>query len=263
MRPSSNLAGLYAAGDTTCTPEHGTWSITGLNIAFAWLSGYRAGEYACRYARDIPETGEKLRIDDQLAGFMNAVTEPLKRNQGIAPGEITHDLWRIITPYQVCYLRNEERLNRALEKLKTLKYETLPRIMAKDLHGLVKALEVRSMVDIAEIILKSVRCRKESRGFVYREDFPLTDNINWLKWIMVRKENDGMRQWAKQRPHLPYRGKTPETYHLKSAHGLRVNPLDRPPVPEVRTLFAFSQDKSLEKANPSFRKPNAISKCEE
>jgi len=202
-RCASNLPGLYAAGDTTCTPEHGTWSITGLNIAFAWLSGYRAGEYACRYARDISETGEKLRIDDQLAGFMNAATEPLKRNQGVAPGEVTQDLWQIITPYQVCYLRSEERLNRALERLKTLKNETLPRITAKDLHGLVKALEVRSMVHIAEIILKSVRCRKESRGFVYREDFPLTDNINWLKWIMVRKENDGMRVWPQEFP-TPY-----------------------------------------------------------
>ncbi len=202
-RCASNLPGLYAAGDTTCTPEHGTWSITGLNISFAWLSGYRAGEYACRYARDISGTEKRHRIGVRLADFLNAASGPLKRNRGITPEEITQYLWKIITPYQVCYLRNEERLSDALGKLETLKYEILPQIVAKDLHGLVKALEVRSMVHIAEIILKSVRCRKESRGFVYREDFPLTDNINWLKWIMVQKENDRMRVWPQDFP-TPY-----------------------------------------------------------
>ena len=68
-----------------------------------------------------------------------------------------------------------------------------------------------TFVAIAEIILKSVRCRKESRGFVYREDFPLTDNINWLKWIMVRKENGGMRVWPQDFP-TPYIEPPRETY---------------------------------------------------
>lgn len=197
---ASNLPSLYSAGDTTCTPEHGTWSITGLNIAFAWLSGYRAGEYASRYARDVSKTEKEHRMEGQLADFMKAVSEPLKSSQGMTPDEVTKKLWNIITPYQVCYLRNEEHLSDALQKLETLKYETRSRIVAKDLHGLVKALEVRSMTCIAELILQSVLCRKESRGFVYRQDFPLTDNINWLKWIMVQKENNGVRVWPQDFP---------------------------------------------------------------
>jgi succinate dehydrogenase/fumarate reductase flavoprotein subunit len=203
-RCASNLPGLYAAGDTTCTPEHGTWSITGLNIAFAWLSGYRAGEYASRYGENVPETLNYNEIKEQVSNLMESVTLPIRRNKGLMPDDLIQNIWKIITPYQVCYLRNEDRLIKALEKLEDLKHEQLPELFARDLHGLVKSLEVKSMVRIAEIILRSVLCRKESRGFVYREDYPLTDNINWVKWIMVQKESeDKMKIWPQEFP-TPY-----------------------------------------------------------
>ena len=87
----------------------------------------------------------------------------------------------------------------------------LPEIRAKDLHELVKAVEVQSMVTIAEMILKSVLFRKESRGFVFREDYPMTDNIDWLKWIMVKKEAGKMRVWAEEFP-TPYINPPREVY---------------------------------------------------
>jgi len=84
-----------------------------------------------------------------------------------------------------------------------LRLEFLPQLSVRNVHELVKAIEVRSMVAIAEMILRSVLFRRESRGFVFREDYPLTDNINWLKWIMVKKEGEGMKVWAEEFP-TPY-----------------------------------------------------------
>jgi succinate dehydrogenase/fumarate reductase flavoprotein subunit len=34
--------------------------------------------------------------------------------------------------------------------------------------------------------------RKESRGWFLREDYPATDNENWLKWIIVKKQDGKM-----------------------------------------------------------------------
>ncbi|MGI6552611.1 MAG: hypothetical protein ACOX37_06025 [Bacillota bacterium] len=35
--------------------------------------------------------------------------------------------------------------------------------------------------------------REESRGALYRRDFPKTDNVNWLKNITVQKDGDKTR----------------------------------------------------------------------
>jgi hypothetical protein len=34
--------------------------------------------------------------------------------------------------------------------------------------------------------------RKESRCGQYREDYPYRDDIDWLKWIVVKREGKGM-----------------------------------------------------------------------
>ncbi len=208
---ATNVPGLYAAGDTTCTPEHGTWSITGLNIAFAMLSGYRAGEFASLYAQAIAPDWQESEVRDQVRQSIDRTTAPIKRAKGVCSDELVQKIWQIITPYKVCYLRNEERLSEALAKLAGLRDEFLPQVRAGDLHGLVKAVEVRSMFTIAEIILQSVLFRRESRGFVFREDYPLTDNINWLKWIMVKKEGARMKVWAEEFP-TPYINPPREIY---------------------------------------------------
>ena len=199
---ATNIPALYAAGDTTCTPEHGTWSITGLNIAFAMISGYRAGEAAALYAQNS-DAVVKEELQKQVQQKIDRLVDPVKRTRGLPPDELVQKIRQIITPYKVCYLRNEERLLKALERLKRLRLEFLPQLSVRNVHELVKAIEVRSMVAIAEMILRSVLFRRESRGFVFREDYPLTDNINWLKWIMVKKEGEGMKVWAEEFP-TPY-----------------------------------------------------------
>jgi succinate dehydrogenase / fumarate reductase flavoprotein subunit len=202
-RCATNVPGLYVAGDTSCTPEHGTWSITGLNIAFAVLSGYRAGEFASEYAKHVAGDGNEADTKEQVRQSIARITKPIKRVQGVSPDDLVQRIWQIITPYEVCYLRNEERLAGALKKLEALRDEMLPQVWARDPHELAKASEVRSMVAIAEIIVRSVLFRKESRGFVFREDYPMTDNLNWLKWIMVQKEGEHMKVWAEEFP-TPY-----------------------------------------------------------
>jgi succinate dehydrogenase/fumarate reductase flavoprotein subunit len=201
-RCATNLPGLYAIGDSSCTPEHGTWSITGLNLAFCFVSGLQAGTHAANDAThvDLPDRRKIIRAAKRV---MAQALAPLDRPHGLAPEEVTRKIQETMIPYDVCYLRNQERLEIALEKMARLRREEVPRISANSTHSLMKALEVPPMALIGEMILRSALCRKESRGFQYREDFPLTDNIDWLKWIMVKKEDEEMRVWAEEFP-TPY-----------------------------------------------------------
>ncbi len=100
-------------------------------------------------------------------------------------------------------MRDEDSLQGALKKIEALTVEKLPDLFAKSVHELVKAFESRCMLKIGEAIVASALFRKESRGFVYRLDYPLTDNVDWLKWVMVALEDENIKVWAQDFP-TPY-----------------------------------------------------------
>ncbi|MCL4440090.1 MAG: FAD-binding protein [Firmicutes bacterium] len=201
---ASTIPGLYAAGDASCTPEHGTWSITGLNLTFCFVSGHRAGLAAAGFVRQAPPADwDSPVLKDQLKNHVARLLAPVRRREGITADQVTCQLLEILTPYQVAYLRNETRLLESLKKVRSVSSDQVPRVAARDPHELVKANEVVNMAGVAEMILRSVLFRQESRGFVYREDFPLTDNINWLKWVAVQRGEAGMEVLAQDFP-TPY-----------------------------------------------------------
>ena len=55
----------------------------------------------------------------------------------------------------------------------------------------VDALDVHDM--LTALMLETQFClfRKESRGAFYREDYPMTDNLNWLKHVVGYKGANG------------------------------------------------------------------------
>ncbi|MEC4669539.1 MAG: succinate dehydrogenase/fumarate reductase flavoprotein subunit, partial [Nitrospirota bacterium] len=56
---------------------------------------------------------------------------------------------------------------------------------------LIQALELRSLVEIAETIVAGALAREESRGAHYRSDFPRRDDENWLKHTLAYWTPDG------------------------------------------------------------------------
>ncbi len=63
---------------------------------------------------------------------------------------------------------------------------------AEDHHELSKCVDARSMVIGAELFYRASLERKESRGFHLREDYPRMDNENWLKWVIITRQDDDM-----------------------------------------------------------------------
>jgi succinate dehydrogenase / fumarate reductase, flavoprotein subunit len=97
--------------------------------------------------------------------------------------------------------RSGDGLAKALEAIGELK-ETYENIAIDDPGlrfntDLLEALELGSLLHLAEAILVSAKAREESRGAHFREDFPERDDEKWLKHTLVQKTEKGPRLFYK------------------------------------------------------------------
>lgn len=178
----ATLPGLYACGEAAASSA----VVTGL--ASAATSGASAGENAARFSADV-DSPEILR--DQVDAFKQRAFAPLERQAGFLPEQITLAVQENIIPYGILLLRKKERMERALENIADVRDNYLPEIKAYDLHNLKNAHEAANILLTAEFHLATSLFRTESRVGL-REDYPYTDNENWLKWIEIREEEGKM-----------------------------------------------------------------------
>ncbi|MBI4318440.1 MAG: FAD-binding protein [Chloroflexi bacterium] len=202
-RCATNVGGLYAAGDITCIPPHGGYSFGGVNIAFCAVSGAVAGESAAA----LLSAGRGVKADEWTINGLGArsvaeAVRPLVQGGDTSPDEVIASIQQAIIPYRVSLIKTRSTLEEALGQIEEVKARA-GRMKAKDLHDLVKANEAKNMATIAELMLRAALMRKESRGFHFREDYPLVDNKEWLKWIMVQQDGKAVRLWTEDVP-LPY-----------------------------------------------------------
>ncbi|TAJ23804.1 MAG: succinate dehydrogenase/fumarate reductase flavoprotein subunit, partial [Nitrospirae bacterium] len=54
-----------------------------------------------------------------------------------------------------------------------------------------QALELQSLLEVAETIAVGALAREESRGAHYRADFPTRDDVAWLKHSLAHRTADG------------------------------------------------------------------------
>ena len=56
---------------------------------------------------------------------------------------------------------------------------------------LIEALELQSLLDIADSIVMGALARQESRGSHYRADYPKRDDANWLRHTLAYPSPNG------------------------------------------------------------------------
>ncbi|MFC1903049.1 FAD-binding protein [Chloroflexota bacterium] len=187
----SSLQGLYSCGDAMAR----TQSFRALSCAA--VSGARAGKFAAEYAK---ESEEPTIDEEQVEGLKKLTFAPLERGNGIDPDHIIIGLQETLIPYEVTVISRGDRLEKAIEAMERIRDEEVPLLYASDPHYLRLANEAKSMVLVAEMYLRSRLLRKESRDSCLREDYPYTDNINWLKWTRLKQENGMMKLWMEDIP---------------------------------------------------------------
>jgi len=210
----TSILGLYAAGEA----QGGTMGANRLSgnavtecLVFGALSGSAAGDYA--KGAPPPEIDES-----QVTQYYDRIHAPLNRKDGVDVYEMRKKMqevsWKYIGP-----IKEESGLNACLAEAEKMKKEMLPNMVVKNRGKIynrewLTALENAPLLLTMEIITRTSLERKESRGAMYRLDYPGTDNQDWPKNIIVKNEDGKVSLEAKpvvttSRIKLPAREKIP------------------------------------------------------
>jgi succinate dehydrogenase/fumarate reductase flavoprotein subunit len=94
--------------------------------------------------------------------------------------------------------KSDAGMRSALEEIEQIRLDVLPGMRITNRgksanYEWLDAIDVVNMIDACELIVHSSLERKESRGPFFRQDFPLTDNANWLVANVLKKSGNGMK----------------------------------------------------------------------
>ena len=202
------FAGLYAAGEASCSGLHGAGAAAGNRLLDALAGGSAAGTHANSYAGASKFSGSE-RLLSQLSEDESTLTSMLSATSGDDTprvGEIRATLNNIMTNH-MGLKRSEASLNEAAEKLSDLagraaglRLDYCDSLLMN--QNLVENIRIQSMVSIARTAVTAALLRQESRGTHNREDFTDQDDEAFLKhsmvgadgasdWLLLRKSNHG------------------------------------------------------------------------
>jgi succinate dehydrogenase/fumarate reductase flavoprotein subunit len=191
-KTETTIPGLYAAGEVM-GGVHGAMRLPGASFAQMIVFGFEAGKHAAYYARDgrkssqLP-TSRIYQEKERIFGFIEPKDDP------ISVTVLKKRLQRIMQEH-VFIFRDKNGLKTALNEIRELKKD-IPRIFVPDSRFnlvWIRAIELSSMIEAAEIIAESALAREESRGAHYRRDFPKEDNKNWLKHMRAKQKEKQLK----------------------------------------------------------------------
>jgi succinate dehydrogenase/fumarate reductase flavoprotein subunit len=185
----TTVDGLWAVGDASSlgsgyTGARSSGTFGGFGVAFGIVSGLKGGRSAGQHASISHACEVEYEQARQLAQSMLA---PLGKEGSVNVNDVIYQIHEAMIPVKYSLHREKGRLGQALEIVERAR-ESLTRVGVKDHHELARYHQAESMALSAELTLKSAWMREETRGTHRREDFPETDNKNWLKWIVIREE---------------------------------------------------------------------------
>jgi succinate dehydrogenase / fumarate reductase flavoprotein subunit len=185
----STVPGLFAAGECA-GGMHGSNRLGGNSLSDLLVFGRRAGLHAALYAKNM---GGKLTVDAaQVEKMSRDMLEPFTRSGGENPYTIQADLQEIMQ-HLVGIIRTESELKEALTKIEALKARARRTKIEGGREynpGWHTALDLNSLLTVAECSAMAALERKESRGGHTREDHPYTDD-QWGKVNVVLRQREG------------------------------------------------------------------------
>jgi L-aspartate oxidase len=169
------IARLYAAGETAMTGLHGANRLASNSLLEAAVMGRRA--FAAAHEQLRSDGGAPPEFPEWDPGHA------IKSEQRVLITHSWEEIRRLMWNY-VGIVRSDQRLDRALRRIRLLKEEIYgyywEHLIDSDL------IELRNLVDVAELIVRCAIARKESRGLHYTTDHPERDDAHWLHDTAIR-----------------------------------------------------------------------------
>jgi len=164
LNAQTDIAGLYAIGEVACTGLHGANRMASNSLLECLV-------FAERAAADILNYLPQIELPESLADWDESQVSGSDEEIVVSHNwdELRHFMWDYVG-----IVRTNKRLRRAMRRVELLKEEIA------DYYGTFRVtsdlLELRNLVIVAELIVRSAQSRKESRGLHYTQDYPEIDN---------------------------------------------------------------------------------------
>jgi len=178
----TTIPGLYAAGDMASVPHN--------YMLGAFTNGAVAGEHAMEFADNTDFS--PFDVAD-IARERDRVMAPTKREDGVPPNQIEYKARRLVNDYL-----QPPKVTRKFEigqrRLAEVRDDMENRMIARNSHELLRALETQSIVDCADMAAHASLYRTESRWGLYhlRTDYPEKDDDNWFCHTLLSKKDGKM-----------------------------------------------------------------------
>jgi L-aspartate oxidase len=164
LKGRSDIDHLYVIGESACTGLHGANRMASNSLLECLVF---ATSTATDIAARLAETGAPPELPEWDE---SQVTDS---DEEVVVSHNWDELRRFMWDY-VGIVRTNKRLERALHRVELLQQEI------QDYYGNFRVtndlLELRNLVQVAELIIRSAHMRKESRGLHYTLDYPHTDD---------------------------------------------------------------------------------------
>jgi L-aspartate oxidase len=177
----TSLAGLFAAGEVTCTGAHGANRLASNSLLEAVVYSHRA---ALLVAHEIAKAGRvnggsvRGPEDSTATGARSTETRTASATD-VARTRLRDLMWE-----DAGIARSDARLEVAAHELLTL--ENQARALYEERID-TDTIELRNLVEVSGLIVECARQRKESRGLHYNIDYPYRDNERFLRdTVMTR-----------------------------------------------------------------------------
>ncbi|WP_420978603.1 L-aspartate oxidase [Burkholderia gladioli] len=158
----TDLAGLYAVGETSYTGLHGANRLASNSLLECLVIGRAAAEA-------IETAGyERVAHDALPAWDESRVSDP---DEEVVVAHNWDELRRLMWNY-VGIVRTDKRLARAKHRIELLRDEIQE--YYANFRVSPDLLELRNLVNVASLIVESARSRRESRGLHFSRDWPDT-----------------------------------------------------------------------------------------
>lgn len=162
----SNLEGLYAIGEASCTGVHGANRLASNSLLEAVVFSSRAVEAIVDGAK-----WKGLRLEKK--DLVNPSVESDRHQEDVKIIKDVNELKEVMWN-NVGIVRERRTLSEAILRIK----KTRDRINQQKKIFDKKQLEFVNMLDLSELITTAALVREESRGCHYRKDFP-SENEKW------------------------------------------------------------------------------------
>ena len=187
---ATTVPGLFAAGEVAAG-LHGANRLGGNSLSDLLVFGRRAGRAATDYARGL--TGHPSPDAAQIEQYARELLAPFGNDGGENPYTI-HMALQDCMQNLVGIIRTESELRRAQTEIAALQ-ERLTKVSVEGHRqynpGWNLALDLQSLLRVAEATTLGALERKESRGGHTREDHPDPDPDKYGKINLVLRRTDG------------------------------------------------------------------------